>query len=548
MRNVLVAESVESAQSLFVAPDSGFVVLSPAFATFDLAELSKRLSAGLNQPIEEKLLAAIAQVIELFFKQAGYPAAGAVIPTQNISNGQIRVIAVIGEKGKAEATKPVTEWKIRNIDSKGGRWFSESLLRRKLQLEQGQLVRFSDLAQSLDWTNNSPFRRVHVHLEPVPNSVNEADATISILDALPLRLNLTVDNAGNEFIGKRRFIAGISYANLWGLDHQVGYQFVTTDQSRFLQVHGIDYRVPLPRRHILQVSANYLEAKPELLGGAFVSKGESINADIRYLIPLRTGENSLEASAALSFKQSNNNLLFGTDSVQATKTDIIQLTTSISGVWRDKRGVWGLGANFTLSPGHLSPRNTTESFDGYSYDIERGNRPVRDSSRIGAKASYAYASFSVQRLLNITPGWDILVRGAAQYTNSRLLPSEQFNIGGANSVRGYRENRFSAENGFAVSSELLVPSWKLVLPRISKSRGPLESRFLLFFDMGDTYEASKRPSDLTHHTALSSAGFGLRSSLSYHFNFSADYGWQLARIQGLERERGVGHIKATLAF
>jgi hemolysin activation/secretion protein len=332
----------------------------------------------------------------------------------------------------------------------------------------------------------------------------------------------------------------VSYANLWGLDHQVGYQFITTDQARFFQVHNLDYRVPLRWRHYLQFNALYLEAKPEFFGGVLVNKGESINADLRYTIPLRTGDSSLEAFGALGFKQTNNNLLFFGDIAQTTKTDIVQFTGGFSGVRRDKRGAWGYSLAVTASPGGLTPRNTSTAFDAARHGGV-------DSARLGATASYIYANVSLQRVVALAPGWDLMARGTAQISQANLLASEQFNLGGANSIRGFRENVSAGDNGFAVSGELMAPPLKLALPRLSRTRGPLESRLLAFVDFGDASVrrklglASARP-------ALASAGVGLRGSLSYHFSFTADFGWQLSRLAGAPRERGLAHLKATLAF
>ena len=546
LRHILVAENVEAAQALAPERVSGFVVLSPGLATYDLAELSRRLATGENKPIEQGILSGIKQVIEVFFRQLGYNAATVDYPSQNIAEGHLRLIVTLGEKTPIEAAKPVSVWTVRNIDTKGGKYFSESLLRNKLQLEQGQKVQMSDLAQSLDWTNNNPYRRVRVHIEPVPNSTAEADVTISVLDALPLRLTGSYDNGGNDAIGNHRYVGSVTYANLWGRDHQIGYQFITTDKARFFQVHGLDYRVPLPWRHNLQFSASYLEAKPEFFGGVFVSKGETINADLRYSLPLRNGENSLEASATLSFKQTNNNLLFFDAIAQTTKTDIVQLTAGLNGVRRDKRGAWAFGANLTMSPGGATPRNTTAAFDASRHGGV-------DSARIGATASYVYATLSAQRLLAISPGWDFVARATGQISQANLLPSEQFNIGGANSIRGFRENVSSGDNGYLLTGEFMVPGWKLNIPRLSKIRGPLESRLLAFVDLGDTSLRRNLTNDHSR-AALASTGVGLRANLAYHFSLTADFGWQISqpspaqRVAGVERERGRGHVKATLAF
>lgn len=99
LRRLVIGESVEAVQSVTVPPDGGFVVISPAFGSFDIPELTKRLSAAQDKVIEERILAAIAQVIENFVRQNEYPAASAIVPTQNIADGVVRVIVLLGKKG-----------------------------------------------------------------------------------------------------------------------------------------------------------------------------------------------------------------------------------------------------------------------------------------------------------------------------------------------------------------------------------------------------------------------------------------------------------------
>ena len=540
LRRIIIAENIELLQSLVLPPSPGFVVITPAFAKFDLDELGKRLGPGQNQIIDERLLAAIAQVIENFFRQREYPSASAIVPNQSIADGTVRILILIGAQSKSAPLTASSQLKIRNINIQGAKWFSESLLRQKLQIEQGETVRISDLEQAIGWTNNNPFRRVRVKLDQVPNT-SEADLTIAVQEAIPLKFVATYDNGGNAAIGNHRFVGAVSYANMWGLDHTLSYQYITTDQPRVFKAQGLDYRVPLPWRHTLQASASYLLARPTFYGGLFAQKGETTTADLRYSAPLRTGDNSLEVFAALNFKESNNNLAFGGTSVQATKTDIFQLTAGFSAVRRDKRGAWAFGVNLTLSPGGINSRNTDRAFDAGRFD------PLKDSSRLGARASYIYGSVSVQRLVNLMPGWDFMARGVGQLSQANLLSSEQLNIGGASTVRGFNENISSGDHGFVISGELLAPPWKKALPGISKTRGPLEIRPLGFVDAGKTAVYKKYSGD-AKRVALAGAGIGLRASLATNFSFTADYGWQITDLPVKPAARSNAHLKATLAF
>lgn len=69
------------------------------------------------------------------------------------------------------------------------------------------------------------------------------------------------------------------------------------------------------------------------------------------------------------------------------------------------------------------------------------------------------AQGQVQWTLNDT-GTQLLTRASGQYTDRRLLPLEQFSVGGRQTVRGYRENQLARDRGLAGSVELRHPwSW-----------------------------------------------------------------------------------------
>ncbi len=538
LRRIIITDSIDVARTFIPAPDAGFVALAPELAAFDAADLTKRLASGENRIVEEKLLAAIAQVIENFLRQNGYPTATAVIPSQNIAEGILRIIVQLGPTAQtmAEQAKSAS-WKIRNINVQGARWFSESLLREKLRIEQGSIVKYADLDQAINWTNNNPYRRLRVKLDPVPNT-GEADLTIAVQDTLPLRLALNYDNSGNEILGYNRFIASASYANLWGRDHQASYQYVTSDMPEVFQAHGFDYRVPLPWQHHLQFSTFYLRATPDLypaIPGLFVQDGKTVTADLRYTVPLRTGTNPIDAYAALTFKDTNNTLTWdpqGTNLSSSAPVNVFQLTTGASAVRRDKRGAWGLGANFTFSPGGVNSLNEKAAFAEVRWDAE---------------PCYVYANLSVQRLLNITEGWDISARGVLQIADGNLLPSEQLTIGGGSSVRGFRENLFAGDQAFVFNVDFLGPPLRRQIPYFSKIRGPLETRFLVFYDAASSEAKHSLLSDAPRKP-LASTGVGVRMSLATNFSLSADYGWQLTKLPYTVEEHSRGHIKVTLAY
>src|SRR5262249_54305513 len=81
-------------------------------------------------------------------------------------------------------------------------------------------------------------------------------------------------------------------------------------------------------------------------------------------------------------------------------------------------------------------------------------------------------------------GGEVLLRFDMQRTGDRLLPLEQFAIGGANSVRGYRENFLVRDGGMVASAELRWPVAKVGIPYLPAAYQDGTLRLAAFSDWG----------------------------------------------------------------
>lgn len=514
LRQLLITVGIEEAQKLTPVPEGPFVVLTPNLSMLDAKELRNRLAPGENRPIDEPLLAAIAQVVEVFLKQSDFPVAVAVIPPQNIAGGVVRVAVLLG--------------KIRDIKVEGNNWFSNSLLQEKLRIERGETVRISELNRSVAWTNNNPFRRVRMHIEPVPGT-GEADLIVTVQEKAPFRFSLTYDNTGNEVLGNHRTGAAITYGNAWGRDHQVSYQYVTTNHTDIFRAQGLEYRAPLPWRHLLVATANYARVTPSFFEGLFTQVAESISSDIRYVAPFTRGAWQGELSALASFKRTNNNLEFaGTPALNAT-ADLITLTLTAAGMREDARGRWLASASVIGSPGEFNSRS---------------NERVYFDSRIGSKPLFAYGQISGARLTRLTPNLTSTLRGMFQLASTNLLPSEQLSIGGASSVRGYKERILGGDGGYVFTHEL---QQRLPSIPLGKKLPAVDTAAVVFWDYGRTIvKHPLRGQEKSDY--LASAGIGLRASVGNNFSASIDVARQLEEI-AIEGERHHRvHLRVSLAY
>ena len=514
LRQILIAEGLENAQRLDPLPDAGFLVIAPPLEAKHLKVLEPKLIAARNRLIDEPLLASIAQVIEVHFRQNDLPLACALIPPQSIGEGAIRVALLPG--------------KIRHIRFEGNRWFSDSLLRAKLKIEEGQIFRLSAIEKSINWANSSSFRNIRMHLQPVANT-GEVDVQVGVTEQAPWRVFAALDNSGNDLLGERRLTFGATAGNLWASDHQFTYQHITTDFSQIFQAHVFEYRAPLPWRHTLSVSGSVLRANPSFFEGLFTQKGRSLTADLRYSLSLWRNLWRFDFSGGISAKQTNNNLEYGGTPVLGSTLDSFTFVLGGTALREDSRGRTILGASFTTSPGNLNRRNADQLFN---------------ESRLGAKSRFSLLQVNIERVTRLAPDTASLLKVGGQLAAGNLIPAEQLSLGGSSTVRGYKERLLTGDHGYMASHEL---HWKIRAPKISKKGPPIETAGIGFWDFGRNFIHTPLPSE-RRSDYLASAGLGMRITMANILSISLDHAWQLEKVE-LPGERPYRtHFRMMVSF
>ena len=112
----------------------------------------------------------------------------------------------------------------------------------------------------------------------------------------------------------------------------------------------------------------------------------------------------------------------------------------------------------------------------------------------------------------------LVLKGDLQLSDRSLAAIEQFGLGGATTVRGYRQEAFLTDNGFAFSAEVHIPTWK------NKTN---ELDFIPFFDIGTTWNNSDKKRDdkfVVQSGSLASLGLALQLVLDEHLSARVDWG------------------------
>lgn len=495
-------------------------VLVEGVALMDQEEWSARLSDRIGAPLTMGGLNAIMREIVLHYREEGRPVVDVVVVEQDITSGVVQLAVVEARLGEVRA--------------EGAKWFKAERLAGQVRLKPGDPILSTLLLADLAWLNRNPFRSVDLVYAPGGED-GETDVVLRIDDRFPLRVYGGGEDSGNALTGSNRWFAGVNYGNLWGIDHQINYQWTFNERTDLLSAHSMSYVAPLPWRHIATVYAAYVESSARL-PAPFDLSGETAQLSGRYTIPLpeapeARGVFEHELEIGYDFKQSTSVLEFGVLGVGGLDTDVQQFVFGYRASLRDKGGLTRFEGFGYASPGGMGGGNDDASFA---------------LARAGAESSYAYGTVELERLQRLPSGFTAVLGAGAQFADGNLLPSEQLGLGGYDSVRGYEEREVNVDRGYTLGAEIRTPSLAGIVPTSALGRSDLQ--LLVFVDHAAGRSVDRLPGEPRRYS-LTSVGPGLRWTVGERFSFRFDYGFQL-------EDSGVGlglgdsrmHIGGVLAY
>jgi hemolysin activation/secretion protein len=109
----------------------------------------------------------------------------------------------------------------------------------------------------------------------------------------------------------------------------------------------------------------------------------------------------------------------------------------------------------------------------------------------------------VQRVQVLSPDAILIASLNSQLSANPLLPSQQFTLGGTDTVRGFRQNVLTGDNGIRLSLET-----RLTAIRDDKSKRSI-LQLAPFIDIGTVWNNPSNPTILPSSTFLASGGLGI---------------------------------------
>ncbi|MEH1880971.1 ShlB/FhaC/HecB family hemolysin secretion/activation protein [Nostoc sp.] len=464
---------------------------------FSPEKLNQVLAEFINKPITfAQLLEARSKITELYIN-AGYVTSGAYIPEQTLTTGVVQI--------------QIIEGKLEDIQITGTRRLNPNYIRSRIALGASTPLNQKRLLESLQLLQLNPLIQ-NLSAELSAGSRTGANLlAINVTEADTFNVQTVLDNGRSPSVGSFRRQLQINEANLLGLGDSISLTYSNTDGSNTIDT---SYTLPLNSRN----------------GTLNVSYGTTSANVIEHPF------NKLDIESASQYYE----LTFRQPLVQTPNQEFAlgitasRRETDISSSLLEKNNV----PLFELSPGADEQGRTRVSALRFFQEwISRNSQEV-----IAARSQFSLGIGAFNATINETdpdsrffawrgqaqwvrllaPDTLLLIRGDVQLASTTLLASEQFGLGGINSVRGYRQDLLLADNGALASVELRLP-----IVRVSQWNGVLQ--VTPFIDVGTAWNNSSSKDENNTNT-LASFGLGLRWLQGNNFTAAVEWGIPLVSV------------------
>ena len=466
-----------------------FVVAgSTVFTAEELAEVLKPYT--LRRLSFSELLAA-QQAVDRLYLENGYITSGTFLPPQKLEDGVITI--------------EVIEGALEEINILGLNRLKPGYVRSRIEKATNAPINREDLLNALQLLQLNPLIANLSAELTAGSTIGSSILELNLTEADPFDLTLTYDNFRSPSVGTDRRQVALTHRNLIGYGDRFSVGYLNTDGSNSL--NDLNYTVPINASNgtlgfrLSYTDSDIIEEPFE----QFEIESENTNYEFTYRQPLLQ-KPTQDLALGFSFSRNDSSTTADGEPLQLSRGAEIDGETHISALrffqeytTRNARQVLALRSQFSLGVG--------------LFDATRNSGDLPDSNFLAWRGQAQY-------LRSLNPNFTLLLRSDFQTATRPLVPVEQFSLGGALSVRGYRQDALLGDNGLFSSAEI-----RATVARIPKWNTSIQ--LTPFVDFGAVWNSD----DLSFDTnTLVSTGIGLRVQTSDRFAARLDYGIPLVDL------------------
>ena len=457
----------------------------------------------IGKTVTYKDLNDIADKIKSKYKEKGYLTTSAYMPEQEIKEGIVEIRVIEGKLGK--------------VKIEGNKFSSASFLEKYIHTKKNEIINVIKLERDILRLNQSSDLTVKATLAQ-GEAPETSDLILSVTEKTPYHAAASFDNQGTRLTGKYRESGILWTSNLTG---NLDSLFINTIYSGGSIGESDSYSLPIDT-YGTKFGMDYTYFRTAL-GREF--KSYKIIGETNIYSPHITVELALQED----FQAYAN---FGID-MKSTIKKVLDVKVSDDQM-RDP--YFGFDFTKTDDSGQtsFSPKFVfgTANFLGSS---TRGN-PM--AGRANSDGEFFIYQQSLNRLQRMIFDSYLSIRSQAQVASRTLPSSEQLQLGGFNSIRGYPEGDYLCDNGAYANFDWVMPMY--IFPKDLKLPGadtPLRHQIepVLFADIGGGGLQRTHTGELNRKFLA-----GLGGGVKLHFNNKISISLEWAKDVGDKPTQGSG--------
>lgn len=506
------------------APATGDRILVRRFAIRGNTVFSDAELAQITAPYESRSLSAeelqeVRQQLTLHYIQRGYLNSGAILPEQDLRTEVVQIEIIEGRligievEGHAGLRREVIEARL------------APLLSEPLQLQRVQA--FMQLLQQ-----NPLIRQLQMEIVPALRP-GEAVLRVVVREETPWQVVLNLANDSPPSVGGNQAQLYLTHRNLSGWGDSLGIRTALTEGAND---GTIVYQRPLNAKGTTLLSLTADRTRSEVIEAPFDALDVESDLD-SYALGLtqmlyETPRRAISMGLSLE-RRHNETFLLGIPFSFSPGAHDGESTVAVARVfqqWLERDVNQVMAGRSTFSIG----------FDGWGSTV---NSDAPDSRFLAWLGQFQWARRFDEH------GNQLLFRTDMQFSNDGLLPMEKFAVGGAETVRGYRQNLLVRDNAIVASLESRFPLFRAGLPGVSATGEPGQVQLALFADYGRAWNKSEITLDPKD---IYSVGLGLLWDPTPWLHAQIYYGKALREVETAEddwQDRGITfQVQVTYPF
>ena len=406
-----------------IAPGGAAVILNAVKLSGNSVFSEETLRAALGDVTGKTFdlagLRGLAQRITDVYQAGGYPFARAILPPQDLANGDLRIEVIEGRYGVVQAQGDDTGL------ARQATAFLDGLL-------PGSVIASAPLERAALLLDDLPGIQTSATMRP-GTQAGTGDLIVQVARDQRVRGDIGLDNAGSRYTGKNRVRANVDINSPFLLGDQLTVRALLSEEKLWLGSLG--YSLPLGTSG-LRGNVGYSHTSYEL-AKEFASlhangTAKVASAGLSYPI-LRSQKANLTLIATYQSKDLHDNR----DSTRTYESKSSQsMPLALQFDYRDAfDGITYGSASWT--PGKLK--------------LDAGLTAVDDYKSNGR---FHKVNLDVVRLQSLPAGFNLMAHLSWQQANKNLDSSEKLSLGGASGVRAYPSGEATGDEGGLAQLEL----------------------------------------------------------------------------------------------